>query len=195
MAGFKNGISKLYARARDRAYTAIYTKQGRTDRGLRSSLALKNRESGNSKIRWTKAYRIALVSIDYMCVKVNDKLMEKSRVSLVRSLSKILTKEEYLLRYPIIAHQILRHHGLATGGSAGRVSKGMKMAFGTSWMLAAKLYPTQSCIEVYVLPKSKDKISKIKEYLKKIRSCMPFKAKIMEERITPKIQKNHLKLV
>ena len=183
MAGFKTGISKLYARARDRPYTSIYTKQGRTDKGLRSSVSLKNRESGNSSLRWATTTRIVMKSIDSTPVRVTDKLLERSRVALVRKLGAFATKEEYLLRYPVITHHILRHHGLATGGSAGRVSTGMSHAFGTGFMLAANLKPGQNCIEIYLPSKNQQHVQKTATVLRRLRATMPFKAKIVTEKI------------
>jgi len=188
MAGFKTGISKLYARARDRAYTAIYTKQGRTDRGLRSSVALKNRESGNRGLRWSKCVRVSLRSEESGNVRVTDKLLERSRVSLVRTLGALMTKDDYLLRYPIITHQILRHHGLATGSDAGRISSGMSHSFGTAFALAANLKPGQSCIEIYMAPKIAQHLPHMRDYLTRLRSCFPFKGKVVVE----KLSKNQL---
>ena len=178
----KTGISKLYAHARDRNYTSIYTKQGRTDRGLKSSRNLRNFESGSNALRWQSPSRYSIYATTSSTVY--DKVGEKIRVSIVRALGAMMSKAQYLLRFPVIPHQILRSHALATGSKASRISKGMKLSFGKGFALASKLKPGQRYIQVYIDPSAKlDKTVdlKIKTFLKNLLSCLPFGAYVIKQ--------------
>ena len=173
----KRRISRLYAKANDRAYNAVYTKQGRSDKGLKSSMTLRNFESGTSSLRWTSKTRLVLYSSQK--VQVIEKLMDKARVCLMRLITKVIPKEEFLLRFPVIPHQILRNHSMASGAKADRISQGMANSFGKPLQLAARVREGQGFLQLYLSPKGSKELNTIKGYLSSLKPRFPFKGYVL----------------
>ena len=184
MVGFKTGISKIYAHARDRAYTYTLTKQGRTDLGLRSSRKLRALESGNKSLRWKRNGHYLSLKLSSLSSCLHDKLLEKLRERGVRFLNLKIPKQDYLLRFPGFPHQILRNHPLAQGAGADRVSKGMSKAFGKGFSLASKLKKGQSIIETYLKNPTKELTEMVKKFYKSLNPCIPGKTYTQVNRVS-----------
>lgn len=174
-------VSRLYARRIHKRPFRPYSAHRPTDKGLQSGKSLRNIESGNKRLRWGPALRIYMRTES--AAEISDKLLEKARVSLVRRITKLVNKDSYLLRFPQVPHNYLRYHALATGSDAGRISKGMKLAFGTPFMLSARVRRGQPLVEIYVAQNTaKDIVQSLKKILHKIGPCLPLRCKIVLEK-------------
>jgi len=81
-------------------------------------------------------------------IQIRHNALESARKSANRVLETTLGKKSYRFRIKAIPHHILRENPLASGAGADRMSTGMKMSFGKSIGLAARLRAGQTIIEI-----------------------------------------------
>ncbi|MGM5483579.1 MAG: 50S ribosomal protein L16 [Nanobdellota archaeon] len=86
--------------------------------------------------------------------------LESARMTVQRSLDKVLNKDEYSFRIKIYPHHHLRENPLASGAGADRMSTGMKKSFGKVIGLAARVRKGQEIMEVKASQKNIDKAKK-----------------------------------
>lgn len=91
-------------------------------------------------------YKVSLICNEP--VQIRHNALESSRKSGNRLLEKTLGNTGYRFRIKAFPHHILRENPLASGAGADRMSTGMKMSFGKSIGLAARMRKGQSILEI-----------------------------------------------
>ena len=173
MGVIKTNISKVYARARDRANVHVYKKGKRAP--VNVALRTVHFTSGQTKLLRNANYKLIMYSKDTL--KVPEKVNETLRLCILKKLSNVyknLTKEDYCIRFTKYPHQLLRFHAIAAGARADRISLGMSNAFGSNFMKSTKLKSNESFVEVYVSFKLETLIDKFKLEFKKLLAKVPF---------------------
>lgn len=178
----KKKLSSIYSKASDRAYMFVKSREGKTDRNLGSSMRLRIYEGGNKKLAQTKCNILYLCSKD--TVQIPEPLLESVRIRFTRALAKLapnayMTK---ILKYP---HHILRHHGMASGAKADRISQGMSNAFGKPLAKAIRIKTNDKFLMVRYL---QTKLTQpIKSLLKKVAANLPFRPYLVLQRAQQKV--------
>lgn len=173
----KKRLSSIYAGASDRAYMYVKSKEGKNNRGLSSAMRFRIFETGNKKLATVTCNKLYLVSKD--TVQIPEQGLENIRIRLTKNLTKIAPGGFFLkfLKYP---HQVLRHHGMASGAKADRISQGMSNAFGKPLGLAIRIREK----ERFLLVKFKDSklIESMKTVLRRISATLPFRPSLALEK-------------
>ncbi len=103
-------------------------------------------EMGNPKKKFE--YTLNLITKD--SVQIRQNAIESARQSSNRLLEKSLGKNDYYFRIRSYPHHHLRENPLAAGAGADRMSTGMKMSFGKTIGLAARVKKGQTIIDLSV---------------------------------------------
>ena len=96
----------------------------------------------------TKKFAITAVLKSKSDIQIRHNAIESARLTSNRFLEKKLGKIGYHLKVCIYPHHILRNNPLASGAGADRMSTGMKMSFGKSVGLAARVKKGQKLLQV-----------------------------------------------
>jgi len=83
-------------------------------------------------------------------IQIRHNALESARKSSNRLLEKKLGRTGYLFKIRVYPHHVLRNNPLAAGAGADRMSTGMKMSFGKTVGLAARIKTGQPIMEVRV---------------------------------------------
>jgi len=108
-------------------------------------------------------------------VQIRDNALEASRTLINKELEKKL-KGNYFFVVAAYPHQILREKKILSGAGADRLSTGMQLAFGKPIGLAARVQEGNSVFRVFC---NKNAINVAKEALKKVKSKIPGKKRIV----------------
>lgn len=155
-----------YRRLDGRAYT-------RTSRYRHKSFI---RMTKNPRIvRWhmgnkTKEFPITVRLITREALQIRDLALESARMTANRVVEKVAGKEGYHLHLRLYPHHILRENALASGAGADRLSTGMKMSFGKTIGIAARLKVGQEVMRIDV---GKQHTDLAKEALRRAKSKLP----------------------
>lgn len=110
--------------------------------------------------------------------QIRHNALESARVIANRYLEKNLGKSGYALRIRTYPHHILRENPLATGAGADRMSTGMKMSFGKTVGVAARINVGHKIYEMRV---PKDKIEVGRTAARRAISKLPGKYSVVVE--------------
>lgn len=103
-------------------------------------------------------------------IQLRHNSLESARKSANRVLEFGVGKKQYLLKYRVYPHHILRNNPLASGAGADRMSTGMKMSFGKAVGIAAQVHTNQPILEVHC---EKKDLAKAKKALTRARHKFP----------------------
>jgi len=103
-------------------------------------------------------------------LQIRDLALESARMTANRVAEKALGRQAYHLHLRLYPHHILRENALASGAGADRLSTGMKMSFGKTIGIAARLKVGQ---EVMRIDLAKENIAVGKEALQRAKSKLP----------------------
>lgn len=96
----------------------------------------------------TKTFPCVVKLVSKEDIQLRHNALEAARKSSNRLLEKKLGKKGYRFRIKAFPHHVLRENPLASGAGADRMSTGMKMSFGKSIGLAARVKRGQTILEV-----------------------------------------------
>ncbi|MBU1975813.1 MAG: 50S ribosomal protein L16 [Nanoarchaeota archaeon] len=103
-------------------------------------------------------------------IQIRHNALESARKSSNRLMEKRLGRTGYRFRIRTYPHHVLRNNPLAAGAGADRMSTGMKMSFGKTVGLAARVKTGQIIMEIMV---NKGNISLAQNALKRAQHKMP----------------------
>ena len=109
-------------------------------------------ETGNLK----KKFPITVQLRAKQDIQIRHNAIESARLTSNRYLEKKLGKIGYRFKVCIFPHHILRNNPLASGAGADRMSTGMKLSFGKSVGLAARVKEGQILFQASVDKSNKD---------------------------------------
>lgn len=113
-------------------------------------------------------------------VQLRHNCLEAARIVVNRHMEKKLGARTFHLKIRTYPHQILRMNAMATGNKADRYGNGMRLSFGKTVGLAARVKGGQKIASAYV---NKDQVPVAKEGLKKAGYKLPAKVRIVIEQI------------
>lgn len=180
MGVIKTRISKVYAKARDRANVHVYRKGTRTKCNV--PMRTIHFTSGNSKLL-VQPKRLALYSRS--TVQVPEKVYETFRLSVLKKIENVCLgslKSDYCIVFHKYPHQLLRFHAIASGAKADRISEGMSNSFGSNFMKASKIKEGDLFFTVYLADKYDSLTKKLSKEIKKACAKLPFNFYIIEEK-------------
>lgn len=179
MGVIKTNISKVYAKARDRANVHVYRKCARTKCNVPMRTVHFN--SGNSSLL-KQPVRLALYSKSK--VQVPEKVYETFRLSVLKKIENICLnslKTDYCIVFHKYPHQLLRFHAIASGAKADRISEGMSNSFGSNFMKASKINVGDLFFTIYLSDKYQPFMKKLSVEIKKACAKLPFNYYIILE--------------
>lgn len=185
MGVIKTNISKVYAKARDRANVHVYRKGTRTKCNV--PMLTTHFTSGNSKLL-VQPKRLAIYSRS--TVQVPEKVYETFRLSVLKKIENVCVeglKTDYCIAFNKYPHQLLRFHAIASGARADRISEGMSNSFGSNFMKAAKIKSGDLFFTIYLSDKFVINYKKLSIEIKKACAKLPFNFYIIEEK-TPALK-------
>ncbi len=109
--------------------------------------------------------------------QVRDNALEASRIVATNFLEKKVPKN-YMIKFLLYPHQIVREKPIAQGAGADRYSTGMKLSFGKPEVKAVQLHKDQALITLRV---NKNNLIIGKAALKKASLKLPVPMRIVEE--------------
>ncbi|HRZ85267.1 MAG TPA: 50S ribosomal protein L16 [Candidatus Paceibacterota bacterium] len=113
-------------------------------------------------------------------VQIRDNALEAARQYISRNLENKIPGQ-YYFEVRVYPHHILRENKMLTGAGADRMQTGMSASFGKAMGRAALLKQNQ---EIYLISTSGDKqIKIIKDIINSVKSKLPCKTKITQEKI------------
>ena len=180
MGVIKTNISKVYAKARDRANVHVYRKCVRTKCNVPMRIVHFN--SGNSSLL-KQPTRIAIYSKSK--VQVPEKVYETFRLSVLKNIENVCLnslKTDYCIVFHKYPHQLLRFHAIASGAKADRISEGMSNAFGTNFMKASKIKKGDLFFSTYLSQKYVSNFINLIKQMKKSCAKLPFNYYIIIEK-------------
>lgn len=190
----KRRASKVFCKAvsRDRPYTYLSKKDNKT-KNHRNNMRTKHMQSGNKNLRHEGASLIFSVTTTAEA-QIPEKVYETLRLTFLTKLNKAfdkVEKKDYLYRYLLVPHQILRLKTSVSaqkGISVDRISTGMKNAFGKFYSFATRIKnkihhgkPVEACLlKIYFTKTYADKksVTKLYQLLKTLNHKLPVKAKV-----------------
>ncbi len=126
----------------------------------------------------TKEFNTQFDVVAKASLQIRDQALEAMRQKLVKKLTDVCGKDNYVLKLRLYPHQIVREHKAATGAGADRVSKGMKHAYGKNTMRGLQIRKNQLFLSVVV---DKSFSSKVREILDSIRHKVFLPYEIVEK--------------
>ena len=107
-------------------------------------------EMGNLSCDRDKTFpvKLALISKDGAQVRTNS--IEAARVVVTRRVEKAYGRLGFYFRIKSVPHQSIRENPLAAGAGADRLSTGMKHSFGKIIGTAARVFPGDTIMELYL---------------------------------------------
>jgi large subunit ribosomal protein L10e len=167
----KRQITRLYKFRNKRSYTYIKSKQGKSKTGLSQTRILSFRQG---TLKSNKYFTVKLITTKK--VRLTETCIESLRVSINRKLGNNLGRSQYVLIINKYPHQILRHHRLASGAGADRVSQGMRLAFGHPLIRAINFKENSVVLQVIIT--NPNNLQYVKKYLKDSSKKSPIKMKV-----------------
>ncbi|MDD9954024.1 MAG: 50S ribosomal protein L16 [Candidatus Woesearchaeota archaeon] len=95
-----------------------------------------------------KKYEYTLELVAHDNVQLRHNALEAARKTANRALEENAGKDNFLLKFRVFPHHVLRENPLASGAGADRMSTGMKMSFGKPIGIAAQVKKGKTIIEV-----------------------------------------------
>lgn len=133
---------------------------------------------GNFQDYYAKKFEVLVSLVSKQDIQIRDNAIEALRQLVLRHLNERVKNFCFMLTcYP---HHVLRENKMLTGAGADRMQSGMQQAFGTPIGLAAQLKKNS---KVFSIACMKDKVSEIREILKKARTKLPGKYSVSVEKI------------
>jgi len=130
-------------------------------------------DSGNAKVDFPCT--ICLISEEDVHLRHN--CLESARMTVQRTLDKVIPKTDYHFKIKPYPHHHLRENPLASGAGADRMSTGMKMSFGKVIGLASKVKKKQQIMVIKTFEKN---VKQAKEALRKANCKLPKKCRIVQ---------------
>ena len=98
------------------------------------------------------AYTLRVDLVAERGVQIRHNALEAARVAANKGLDKWVGTEAYFLKILAYPHHVLRENPLATGAGADRFSTGMRLSFGNPIGTAARVFPGDSIMSVWIEP-------------------------------------------
>jgi large subunit ribosomal protein L10e len=122
----------------------------------------------------SKEYDYKLLMISEQDIQLRHNSLESARKTANKHLER-KTPLNYIFKFRIYPHHVLRNNPLAAGAGADRMSTGMSHSFGKAVGIAARVHKGQPVLEICV---PKDKILVAKEAIHRARKKLPCSFKI-----------------
>ncbi|MFH0860049.1 MAG: 50S ribosomal protein L16 [Candidatus Altiarchaeota archaeon] len=103
-------------------------------------------DMGNSK----GDFNVKLSIIPKGRIIIRHNSLDAARISAQRILEKVIGVSNYYFKINVFPHHVIRENVMATGAGADRVQDGMRKSFGKPMGRAARIYPGQPIMTVYV---------------------------------------------
>ncbi len=129
---------------------------------------------GNQK----KEYEFRLTLVSDHDIQLRHNGLEAARKTTNKHLER-KAPLNYLFKFRIYPHHVLRNNPLAAGAGADRMSTGMSHSFGKAVGIAARVKKGQPVIEVHV---PKEKVQVAKEALHRARKKLPCGMRVLVEK-------------
>lgn len=168
-------MAKLRAASAYRRLKRAYTRRSKTRsksyvKGVPHSKIVQF-DMGQKTVKFP--YEVQLVS--RRAIQVRDNALEAARMTANRYMEIKCVKTGYAIKIRAVPHHVLRENPLATGAGADRFQRGMTLAFGKPYGLAAQVYKGKIILSIYV---NKEDIPHAKEAARKAGAKMPMKCGI-----------------
>ncbi|MEM0340706.1 MAG: 50S ribosomal protein L16 [Acidilobaceae archaeon] len=137
-------------------------------------------ELGNREVLQSALLKAELVAEE--AGNVRDNALEALRVIVNKNLTRSLGEANYFMRVRTYPHHVLREHKMMAFAGADRLQEGMRRAFGKPVGRAARVYPGDVLIEVWVssqVGNVGNVEEKVKEALKVGASKLPIPTRIV----------------
>lgn len=121
----------------------------------------------------TKEFDTEFDIVSKESMQIRDNAIESMRQKLVKKLTDLLGKDDFVIKIRLYPHHVLREHKSAQGAGADRVSKGMKHAYGKNTGRAIQIRYGQMLLSIVVDHAKKDKVREILKGIK-YKVNMPF---------------------
>lgn len=177
MGVIKVGISKVYAKAKERAVVHIYKKCKRMK--INIPMRTVHFSSGDSTLKNTSSFKIILSS--KLERQVPEKVYETVRLCVLKKISNVfpgIPKDNYCIHFCKFPHRLLRFHAIASGARADRISQGMSNSYGSPFMRACLIKPNQAFLEIYLSKKYENNIQNLVPEIRKVAAKIPFTFKL-----------------
>jgi len=92
--------------------------------------------------------RLAMISKDDAQVRTNS--IEAARIVVLRRVEKKYGRNGFYFKIKAVPHHVIRENPLAAGAGADRLSTGMKHSFGKIIGTAARVFPGDTIMELYL---------------------------------------------
>jgi len=115
-------------------------------------------------------------------LQIRHNALESARQSSNKVLEAVLGKTLYHMKIMVYPHHILRENPLASGAGADRMSTGMKMSFGKSISVAARIREGQTIVRVKI---NKPHLKLARTALKRFSNKLPCSYSIVETENKP----------